>query len=115
MPSANAEGYAAHTGREARIWEAGERVDVYCRDVHEEREAKRAKRDKIVEQASSSQEVPSYVSVEPGGGEEQELETDEERKAKRVNDYEHVEDHAERAKRMEEHDDDDEDMLMELA
>ena len=81
MPSANAEGDAAHTGREARIWEARERVDVYCRDVHEEREAKRGKRDKIMKQAPSRQGVPSYVSVEPGGGEEQELETDEACKA----------------------------------
>ena len=104
---------ATEEGRR-RIREAGERIEVYCRDVHEEREAKRVKCDGIVEQASSSGRVLSYGHVGPRGGGNKVMDAEEEGKMKLESEYEHVEDGAKRSKRMEEREDD-EDMLMELA
>ena len=98
-----------------RVREASERIEVHCRDIHEERAAKRVKHDEITEQASSNREAPSYIRVGPADVETKEMDTEEQAKAKRDHGCEHLEDGVKRAKRMEHHENDDGDVLMDLA
>ena len=98
-----------------RVREASERIEVHCRDIHEERAAKRVQNGEITEQASSSGGAPSYISVGLADVETKAMDTEEQAKAKRDHGCEHLEDGFKRANRMEHHEDDDGDVLMELA
>ena len=91
-----------------RVQEASERIEVHCRNIDEERAAKRVKHGEITEQASSSGGAPSHIETK-------EMDTEEQARAKRDHGCEHLEDGVKRARRMEHQADDDGDVLMELA
>ena len=101
---------ATDEGR-SRVREASERIEVHCRDIHEER----VKHGEITKQASSSGGAPSYIRVGLADVETKEVDTEEQAKAKRDHGCEHLEDGVKRAKRMEHHEDDDGDVLIELT
>ena len=98
-----------------RVREASARIEVHCRDIHEERAAKRVKHGEITEQASSSGGAPSHIREGPSDVETKEMDTEEQVRAKRGRGCEHLEDDCKRARRMEHQADDDGDVLMELA
>ena len=78
-----------------------ERIEVHCRDIHEERAAKRVKHGEITEQASSSGGAPSHIRVGPADVETMEMDTEEQTRAKRDHCCEHLEDGVKHARRME--------------
>ena len=93
-----------------RVREARGRIDVHNRDIHEERETKRVKHDEVQEKASSSGGAPCY------GPESKDMDIKEEHpKGKREYACEQAKEHVKRTKRMEHHEDGDEDMVLELA
>ena len=84
-----------------RVQEASERIEVHCRDIHEERPAKWVKHGEITEQASSSGGASTHIPVDPDEVETKEMDTEEQARAKRDHGCEHLEDGVKRARRME--------------